>query len=405
MKLKVVAIVLLLVVAGGAVVVAMGGFPRSNAEAVTYLTAPATVTNVSDDIAATGSVASSTGWDLAFGSPTTVADPSSTSSSSSSSASTATTTDSDSWAVGDVKVKVGDVVKAKQVLATASNATLDADVASALKDVQGASLQLANAQDSFDAATQTTQIRQTHSALLSAQNAVTQAWNKWKDLQKTAARHELVAPAPGVVTAVNIQKGEMAPSGSAISIASDTYEVSADVVESDVAKIQLGQAADVSVDAINADLTGTVSAIAPTTDSSSSSSSNSVPSYAVTIDVASPPASIRSGMSANVTVTTASASNVLAVPAAALRGTQGNYTVQVLVDGVPQAQPVTVGLITSSLVEIKSGLNQGDAVVIGTSSAQRAGTTTGAGGFGPGGGGFVVNGAGGGRFNGRGGGN
>jgi macrolide-specific efflux system membrane fusion protein len=305
--------------------------------------------------------------------------------------------------VADVKVKVGDVVKAKQVLATASNATLAADVTAALKDVQSANLQLQNAQDSYDAATQTTQIRQTRSQLLSAQNAVTQAWNKWKDLQKTAARHELVAPASGVVTAVNIETGSMAPSGTAISIASDTYEVTADVVESDVAKIQLGQAADVSVDAIGADLTGTVSAIAPTTDSSSSSS-NTVPSYAVTIDVASPPASIRSGMSANVTVTTASASNVLAVPAAALRGTQGSYTVLVLVDGVPQSQPVTVGLITSSLVEIKSGLNQGDAVVIGTSSQQRAGTT-GVGGFGPGGGGFVVNGAGGGRFNGKGGGN
>jgi macrolide-specific efflux system membrane fusion protein len=126
-------------------------------------------------------------------------------------------------------------------------------------------------------------------------------------------------------------------------------------------------------------------------------------SYAVTIDLTSPPPAIRSGMSANVTVTTASASNVLAVPAAALRGTDGNYSVLVLVDGVAQAQPVTVGLITSSLVEIKSGLNQGDNVVIGTSSQQRSGANT-TGGFGPGGGGgFVVNG---GRFNGgKGGGN
>jgi macrolide-specific efflux system membrane fusion protein len=111
-------------------------------------------------------------------------------------------------------------------------------------------------------------------------------------------------------------------------------------------------------------------------------------------------------MTANVTVTTASASNVLAVPAAALRGTDGNYSVLVLVDGAPQAQPVTVGLITSSLVEIKSGLNAGDNVVIGTSSDQRS-ATGGTGGFG-GAGGFVVGGGAGGggtRFGGRGPGN
>src|SRR5262245_10048829 len=106
MKRKVLAIVLLLVVAGGALVVAMGGLPRTSADAVTYLTSPATVTNVSDDIAATGSIASATGWDLSFGAPTTVTDPSASSSSSSSS-STPTTTDSDSWSVSDVKVKVG----------------------------------------------------------------------------------------------------------------------------------------------------------------------------------------------------------------------------------------------------------------------------------------------------------
>jgi len=114
-------------------------------------------------------------------------------------------------------------------------------------------------------------------------------------------------------------------------------------------------------------------------------------SYAVTIDVASPPKTLRSGMTSNITITTASAPQVLSVPAAAIRGTNGNYSVLVLVNGTPQAQPVQVGLMTSSLVEITSGLNVGDEVVIGTSSQQRNGTTTngfgGAGGFNVGGGG------------------
>ncbi|HET9615227.1 MAG TPA: efflux RND transporter periplasmic adaptor subunit, partial [Candidatus Limnocylindrales bacterium] len=215
------------------------------------------------------------------------------------------------------------------------------------------------------------------------------------DLQTTAARASLVAPAAGVVTAVNITPGADAPSGAAITIDANTYQVTADVVETDVPSVRIGQTADVAVAAIGADLTGTVSAIAPT--AVSSSSSNAVVSYAVTINLASPPAGMRSGMTANITITTASASNVLAVPAAAIRGTSGNYTVLVLVNGQPQSRPVTVGLITSSLVEVQSGLNQGDPVVIGTSSQQRSTTTNGFGG----GGGFVVpGGGGGGRING-----
>ncbi len=180
------------------------------------------------------------------------------------------------------------------------------------------------------------------------------------------------------------------PSGAAITIASTTYEVTAEVVESDISSMRLQQPATVTVSAIGAELDGTVTAIAPTA-SSGSSGSTGVVSYAVTVVLKQPPATLRAGMTADVTITTASATNVLAVPAAALRGAQGNYTVLVMTAaGTPEARPVTVGLITSSLVEIKSGLNEGDVVVTGTNNTQRSTNATGGGG-----GTFVVPGGGG----------
>jgi multidrug efflux pump subunit AcrA (membrane-fusion protein) len=173
--------------------------------------------------------------------------------------------------------------------------------------------------------------------------------------------------------------------------------VTANVVESDVSSLKVGQAAAVTVSSINADLTGTVTAIAPVAETSTT---GGVVNYAVTVSLNSPPATLRPGMTADVTVTTASATGVLAVPAAAIRGTSGAYTVLVLTAaGTPETRPVTVGLMTSSLVEIKSGLNAGEVVITGTSSPQRAGTTTGAPGGGltvPGGGGFGGRGGGGG---------
>ncbi|HEY8437586.1 MAG TPA: efflux RND transporter periplasmic adaptor subunit [Candidatus Limnocylindrales bacterium] len=393
MKLKVLAILLLLAVGGAAVFVAVGGLPRSAAAATTYLTSTAAVADVTNDVAATGTVAAATTWSLLFGeAPTT-----GTATDSSASGSTPTGT----WIVSDVKAKVGDSVTAKQVLATATNPSLAADIVAAKNSLTSAHLQLDAAQTAYDDASGDTAVRQTRISLLNATNAYAQARQDLSDLQKTAARSALAAPAAGIVTAVNVTPGADAPSGAAITIDASTYQVTADVVETDVASVHQGQTAAVSIAAIGADLTGTVTAIAPT--ATSSSSSSSVVSYAVTINLTAPPATLRSGMTADVTVTTASASGVLAVPAAAIRGTTGNYSVLVLVDGAPQVQPVTVGLMTSALVEVKSGLSAGDVVVTGTSSQQRSTTGTG---FGPGGGGFVQGGGGGGgpRFNGGGGG-
>jgi hypothetical protein len=76
-------------------------------------------------------------------------------------------------------------------------------------------------------------------------------------------------------------------------------------------------------------------------------------------------------------------------------------------DGVPTARPVQVGLVTSSLAEITSGLTEGETVVTGV-NATRTGTAATAGGlgggFGGGGGLGIPVGGGGGQFRGGGGG-
>src|SRR3954452_22661941 len=103
MKFKLFAIVVLLVVGGAAVAIAFGGFPGNAAAAVTYLTSTAAVGDVSDDVAATGPIAASTTWSLAFGSAPTTA-------TSSSSSSSATDPNGGTWTVDKVDVKVGDTV-------------------------------------------------------------------------------------------------------------------------------------------------------------------------------------------------------------------------------------------------------------------------------------------------------
>jgi membrane fusion protein, macrolide-specific efflux system len=403
MRLKVFAILLLLVVGGAAVFVGLGGLPRGAAAATSYLTATAAITNVRDDVAATGTIASSAAWDLAFGTA-----PTASGSTSSSSSSANGQGETGIWTVSAVSVAVGDAVKKDQVLATAANADLARSIAAARNDWTVAALNEDQAHQAYDDAVDNGRgddaIRQARTGWLNAKNQLASAHQSLLDFKAAAARNRLVSPAAGVVTAINVSAGLDAPSGAAITIAASSYQVTADVVESDITALKLQQPATVSVSAIGATLDGTVTAIAPT--ASSGSGSTSVVSYAVTVALQSPPATLRAGMTADLTITTASASDVLAVPAAAIRGTTGNYTVLVMTaSGTPEARPVTVGLMTSSLVEIQSGLSAGDVVVTGTSSTQRSTTSTGFGGGG--GGGFVVpgGGGGGGRFNGGGGSN
>jgi multidrug efflux pump subunit AcrA (membrane-fusion protein) len=94
-------------------------------------------------------------------------------------------------------------------------------------------------------------------------------------------------------------------------------------------------------------------------------------------------------MSADISIVAASATNVLSIPSRALSGSAGAYTVRVVAaDGSVSVRDVQVGLVTSSLAEITSGLQPGERVVTGTSSTQNSTTTVGGGAF-PGGGGFV----------------
>jgi multidrug efflux pump subunit AcrA (membrane-fusion protein) len=185
----------------------------------------------------------------------------------------------------------------------------------------------------------------------------------------------LASPADGVIVAVNVQPGIVAPSGYALVVQAATLEATAAFAETSVASLKLGQPAAVSVTGPNVTVNGTVSEIVPT---GSVSGTNSVVTFNVTVTLEDPPASVLAGMSTSVAITTAQAQNVLRVPAIAVGGSSGSYSVQVVgTDGQAQAVPVQVGLMSSSLAEIKGGLNEGQTVVIGTLSARTATTTTG----------------------------
>jgi macrolide-specific efflux system membrane fusion protein len=383
MRLKVVAIVVLLVVGGAAVAVSLGVFTPAATSATSLLTAAATVADVTDSIAATGTVQAASQYTLAFGTAPAESSGSSAASSASSNA-TGSNATAVTWPVTEVKVAVGDQVTAGEVLATAGTADLESQIADATRAASSAELQLKQARTDRANASDTASRRQTQIALNNAESGYAKAKSDLATLVALRAYRTITAPGAGTITEVAISKGVDAPDGAAITMISGDLRVQTEIVESDIAAIKLDQQASVTVSALDATLQGKVVAIAPV---GSSSGSGGVVSYAVTIAIDSPPAGLRPGMSADVTIVAASASNVLSIPSRALSGSAGAYTVRVVAaDGTVSVRDVEVGLVTSSLAEIKSGLQQGERVVTGTSSSQNSTTTVGGGGAFPGGG-------------------
>jgi len=382
MKLKLAAILFLVAAGGVAVFLSLGGsLPLSDASAATqYLTATAATGDVTAEVAATGTIASSDEYALGFGAAPQLT-------------SITTSVGSGTWSVTDVDASVGQVVTQGDVLAKASTSDLEQQLTIQRTSLAAAKLQTKLAKSAWDSASGTDPIRQAKASYYNALNSQRQAQQAVDDTKAQIKQATLVAPIDGTITAVNIAPG-LDSTGTAITIASTTYDVTADVVEDDISSMSIGQDATVAVGAVNAAIQGKVTAIAPV---SGSSGSNSVVSYPVTVTLTGAPSDLRPGMSADITIVTASAKDVLTVPSEALRGTTGNYRVQVLgSDGAPTSTPVTVGLITSTAAEITSGLSTGEVVVTGTASDRTttSGASTTGGRFGggaigvPGGGGF-----------------
>ena len=248
-----------------------------------------------------------------------------------------------------------------------------------------ASQQVTNANLSYQAAQLTYQSKIAPAATATVQAdqaAVASAQATVNADQAGVTGSKLVAPADGLIIAVNLLPGVNAPTGYAIEESIGPMVANASFAESDIANLKVGQTASVSISGGSTSaVAGTLTQIVPVA-SSSTGGGSSVATYAVTVTLTSPPATVLAGMSATVTVTTASVDNVLRVPATALQGSAtAGYTVQVMgSNDNTTTTSVTVGLVTTSFAEIKSGLTSGETVVTGTVSTRTGTTTTGGGG-------------------------
>jgi len=192
------------------------------------------------------------------------------------------------------------------------------------------------------------------------------------------------APIDGVITSLRVEEGEVAlvgtmnnPGTILMTIADlSVMEVEVEVDETDVIGVKMGQPADVRVDAFPDDsVKGKVTEIGSSALQKLTMAEESK-DFKVIITLEDPPENLKPGLSASADIITARKDNVLAIPISALvlmekeeaEQEEGVYIVQ---ESRVKFTPVQKGIMGELKIEITSGLEEGQDVVVGPYSALR----------------------------------
>lgn len=278
-----------------------------------------------------------------------------------------------------VEARVGDSVKAGDVLATVDVETSQIQLSQQRSTAAATRAQLAQAENQLERTLRLADSGLTPSATVESEKASIEALKaNLAALEAQVAAAELVirnatitAPFDGIVAARAIEPGQLINSGAALFDLVDlsVMEMTAYVPVSASPKLKPGQGVNLSVEGLpGQSFAATVEGVSPV----AAKGTRTVP---VLISVPNPDGQLRGGMFASGAITIEEAKGALAVPDAALREDAEGRHVLKIVDGALVRQPVTVARnwTSSRLTQLASGLVAGESYVSGQLDDLKAG--------------------------------
>ncbi len=194
--------------------------------------------------------------------------------------------------VKTVEVKAGDTVTAGQTLVTLDTTLLEAQVKQAQANVDATKTQLQYL----------IRIGTDQEHLKSAQADIDRVQAQLDSAKATLTEATLIAPMDGTIASVDISPAETVTPGKIVVVLGDLshFQIeTTDLSERDVPAVQVGQSADVSIQALNKQLTGKVIDV-----SRISSTVGGDVVYKVTIALDEQPQGLRWGMTTDVKIAT-----------------------------------------------------------------------------------------------------
>lgn len=232
--------------------------------------------------------------------------------------------------------------------------------------LQQATMDYQNAQANYNKIIQGTA---TALDLEASQNQIKLSQLQVDQAKRNLANATLVAPFDGVVSAVGANVGEAVGANTAMVtlVSLKGLRIDATVDETDVGQLAVGQAVNVTLDALSGvTLKGQVSAIAP-----NATVQSGVVTYLVQIAVQSSDPRLRAGLTANANIVVQQKENVLLVPNRAIKVTRNQRTVQVMDNGQLVEKQIRTGMSNDQFTEVTDGLSEGQEVAIITTATNQ----------------------------------
>jgi RND family efflux transporter MFP subunit len=258
-----------------------------------------------------------------------------------------------------VAVSPGDLVKAGDVLVQIDRAPYDDAVTRAQAQLENSETALNLAESRAGANPNVEQ----QASVLQAKQFLEAAQKELQSAEDQIAQTLILAPSDGTIVDVNTTAGVPIGQGStAVDMANlDNLSLSVDVDEIDVPHVTKGMTATFRLDAYpGTEIKGTLTDVSPI-----AKTSGGTTTFPATVTFTAPDGLLlRPGMNANVSIQTAVRSNVLLIPQSALRTVGKRTFVTVVRDGTQTEKEIQIGLSSGGQVEVASGLNEGDVVVV-----------------------------------------
>ena len=258
-----------------------------------------------------------------------------------------------------VAVSPGDSVQAGDVLVQLDRTAFDDAIDRAQKQLANAEAAL-NLAESNAGSNPTPQ--QTADKLEAGQN-LEAAKHELANARSQLSSSLILAPVAGTIIDVKTAKDAPIGQGSTVVDMANLADLnlSIDVDEVDFPHVQNDMAATFRLDAYpGTEIDGTVTNLSPVAQTNGGTTT-----FPATITFKSPDGmDLRPGMNANVTIKTAVRQNVLLIPESALRTVGQRTFVTVLQNGKQSEVEIQIGLRSNGMVEVASGLSEGQKVVL-----------------------------------------
>lgn len=270
--------------------------------------------------------------------------------------------------VSEVRVKNGDAVSAGQPLIILEDqdyrnalTVSRSNLSKAEKNLESARSNLERSQDLFEnGALSAKNLEDAQMMLDLAQADVDSALVAVDNAEESVKNTTICAPTAGVVANCEVKVGQfLSPGITLLKVAdiSSVYIV-VNINQADLAQIKTGQTCKVTADTYpDRSFSGTVELINPTANPSTRL-------FETKIRVANAGHRLRPGMFVKVEIKTGAPVEVMAVPQNAVVAKAGSYYVFIMDGDRVKRQQVEVGQVLDELVEIKSGLKDGQTVVV-----------------------------------------